>query len=59
MAVLSATHMRCKNKLCDYEGIVRYVNRISDSDLVCPKCGSKTLTQYWPGLEKIFGKEKP
>jgi DNA-directed RNA polymerase subunit RPC12/RpoP len=52
MAILLAANMRCKNKLCDYEGIERYYDR-GEPSLVCPKCGFKTLTRFHPMLEKL------
>jgi uncharacterized protein (DUF2225 family) len=50
MAVTKTIHVKCKNKLCWYKGILTY---IVVPNWVCPKCGFKCLEQYYPHIEKI------
>lgn len=59
MAIRISHNMRCKNKLCDFEGITESVSchgMSSSPSLVCPKCGFKDLTEYHPNLDNIFEK---
>jgi len=53
MAYLETIDLKCKNKLCSYQGTSESYNG-SRVDLVCPTCGFKTLERYYPALEKIF-----